>query len=43
MLINKYVDIVINVAEPSVDSIELSIKIVSLSKSLGLKHVFNIN
>ncbi len=41
--VDKYVDVLINVAEPSVESIELSRKIASLSESLGLKHVLVLN
>ncbi|WP_297073883.1 P-loop NTPase [Thermococcus sp.] len=41
--VDKYVDVVIDVAEPSAESIELSRKIASLSESLGLKHVLVLN
>ena len=41
--VDKYVDVVIDVAEPSAESIELSKKIASLSESLGLKHVLVLN
>ncbi len=41
--VDKYVDVVIDVAEPSAESIELSKKIASLSDSLGLKHVLVLN
>ncbi len=41
--VDKYVDVVIDVAEPSAESLELSKKIASLSESLGLKHVLVLN
>ncbi|NJE54987.1 P-loop NTPase [Thermococcus sp. 21S9] len=41
--VDKYVDVVIDVAEPSAESIELSKKIKALSESLGLKHVLVLN
>ena len=41
--VDRYVDVVIDVAEPSAESIELSKKIASLSESLGLKHVLVLN
>ncbi|ASJ01426.1 ATP-binding protein [Thermococcus gorgonarius] len=41
--VDKYVDVVIDVAEPSVESIELSKKIATLSRSLGLTHVLVLN
>ncbi len=41
--VDRYVDVVIDVAEPSTESIELSRKIASLSESLGLKHVLVLN
>ncbi|MCD6372986.1 MAG: P-loop NTPase [Thermococcus sp.] len=41
--IDKYVDVVIDVAEPSTESIELSKKIASLSESLRLKHIVVLN
>ncbi|WP_297496967.1 P-loop NTPase [Thermococcus sp.] len=41
--VDKYVDVVIDVAEPSVESIELSKKIASLSESLRLRHFLVLN
>jgi len=41
--VDRYVDVVIDVAEPSAESIELSKKIASLSESLGLKHFLVLN
>ncbi|WP_297421196.1 P-loop NTPase [Thermococcus sp.] len=41
--VDKYVDVVIDVAEPSVESIELSKKIASLSESLSLRHFLVLN
>ncbi len=41
--LDKYVDIVIDVAEPSAESIELSRKIEGLSKKLGLRHILVLN
>ena len=41
--IDRYVDVIIDVAEPSSESIELSKKISLLSKSLNLKHVLILN
>ena len=41
--VDRYVDVVIDVAEPSAESIELSKKIASLSEGLGLRHVLVLN
>ncbi|MBP1912106.1 CO dehydrogenase maturation factor [Thermococcus stetteri] len=41
--VDKHVDVVVDVAEPSLESIELSRKIASLSESLGLKHILVLN
>jgi len=41
--VDRHVDVVIDVAEPSAESIELSKKIKALSESLGLKHILVLN
>jgi len=41
--VDKYVDVVIDVAEPSTESLELSKKIASLSENLGLRHFLVLN
>ncbi|NJF25811.1 P-loop NTPase [Thermococcus sp. Bubb.Bath] len=41
--VDKHVDVVVDVAEPSLESIELSKKIADLSESLGLKHILVLN
>ncbi|WP_367883586.1 ATP-binding protein [Thermococcus peptonophilus] len=41
--VDKHVDVVVDVAEPSLESIELSKKIAGLSESLGLKHILVLN
>ncbi len=41
--VDSYVDVIVDVAEPSAESIELSRKIEKLSRSLGIKHVLVLN
>ncbi|NJE84876.1 adenylyl-sulfate kinase [Thermococcus sp. CX2] len=41
--IDRYVDVIVDVAEPSAESLELSKKIEGLAGSLGLKHVLVLN
>ncbi|NPA47565.1 MAG: P-loop NTPase [Thermococci archaeon] len=41
--VDRYVDVIVDVMEPSAESIELSRKIADLSRSLGIGHVLVLN